>query len=482
MRVACLTSTFMLLLIWRSAPGQMPVLVQPHTCQWPRPYDVNAVVHRLPPVIEECNGFRSGELLWADRRVLPVSFEENVDDSEETLSEPLVPSPTVESVESDYVAPNSIITEGSFEGLEKGDSKGADFYASSSDFAEGIVVRGPDMTMKISGYVKVDLIQDFDPIDSTDVFDTTMIPVGAAPRSNSRFHARQSRLNFDTRWPSDRGRIRVFVEGDFFSEGDRLRLRHAYGELGSIIVGQTWTTFTDMKALPNTLDFEGAVSSITRRQAQVRWTQPLIEKRLTIAAAVEDSRQIFDVPEEVTGKPRTVSPDFIARLRYSPDWGQFQVAGLFRVLGFQPSGQPVTTDSGWGLNFTGAAFATEQDKVYYQIFFGDGIGSYRGLADVVADANEVAVVPTFGWMVGWTHDWCDSLSSNFTYSVSSLENAAFESADNLHQNKYLAVNLIWNPTERMFVGVEYLFGTRQNKDGSQGEANRVQASFGFYLP
>ena len=44
------------------------------------------------------------------------------------------------------------------------------------------------------------------------------------------------------------------------------------------------------------------------------------------------------------------------------------------------------------------------------------------------------------------------------------------------------MNLVWNPIERMFVGVEYLFGTRENVDGSRGEANRAQASFGFYLP
>ncbi len=479
MRVACLTGAFILLLIGRSGLGQAPILAPQHLGQWSRSADAIPVVRRLPPVSAQYGAVRFEEPLWTDDRVLPVSFEEGVADPTERPGGPLLPEGSVESA---YVGPSSAGEGGSFEGLERGGSKDADFYAPSSDFSEGLVVRGPGMAMKISGYVKVDLIYDFDPIDNTDVFDTTMIPVGAPPRTNSRFHARQSRLNFDTRWPSDLGRIRVFVEGDFFSDGDRFRLRHAYGELGSIVVGKTWTTFTDMKALPNTLDFEGAVSSISRRQAQVRWTHPLVGRYLTVAAAVEDSRQIFDLPEGDTGEPRTISPDFIARLRYSPDWGQFQVAGLIRELGFQPAGQPVTTDSGWGWNFSGALFATQQDKVYYQIFFGDGIGSYRGLADVVADANEFVVVPTFGWMVGWAHDWCDSLSSNFTYSVSSLENAPFEAADNLHENKYLAVNLIWKPTERMFVGVEYLFGTRENKDGSQGEANRVQASFGFYLP
>jgi len=36
--------------------------------------------------------------------------------------------------------------------------------------------------------------------------------------------------------------------------------------------------------------------------------------------------------------------------------------------------------------------------------------------------------------------------------------------------------------DRMFVGIEYLFGTREDKDLERGEANRVQMSFGFFLP
>ncbi len=39
---------------------------------------------------------------------------------------------------------------------------------------------GRDVAMKIGGYAKADFIYDFDPIDSTDSFVTTSIPIGAA--------------------------------------------------------------------------------------------------------------------------------------------------------------------------------------------------------------------------------------------------------------------------------------------------------------
>ena len=372
-----------------------------------------------------------------------------------------------------------------FEGDDRDLRVGNNFYSPSDDFDEGIVIRGRDLAMKVSGYVKVDLIQDFDPIDSTDLFNTTTIPVGAPPRENSRFHARQSRLNFDTRWPSDWGRVRVFVEGDFFSEGDRFRMRHAYGEVRRLIIGQTWTTFTDMESLPNTLDMEGASSSISRRQAQVRWTQPLSDA-WSIAVALEDARMILEAPEreedQVEGDARTQTPDFIARLRFSPEWGQFQIAGLARELGFQPEGLPTLTELAWGVNFTGSILVTDSDEIYHQIVVGDGMGSYRDLPDAVPSLRGGAILGTFGWMVGWTHNWTESLSSNFTYSEASIDSLPIQSPDSLHSVSYTAVNLIWNPVQRMFMGIEYLYGTRENLDGADGKANRLQASFGFYLP
>lgn len=62
-------------------------------------------------------------------------------------------------------------------------------------------------------------------------------------RMNSRLHARQTCLSFDTRWLADEKPLCLFVEGDFFESGNDYRLRHANGEFGSLLVGQTWTTF-----------------------------------------------------------------------------------------------------------------------------------------------------------------------------------------------------------------------------------------------
>ncbi len=360
-------------------------------------------------------------------------------------------------------------------------------FTSFPDFDGGLTITGRSAALKIGGYVKADLISDFDAIDSTDTFNTGAIAIGQPDRRNSRFHARQSRLSFDSRWNVAQDVARAFVEVDFFGAGsgsnDALRLRHAYGALGNLTVGQTWTTFTDPSAVPHTLGTEGAVSNVNRRQGLLRWQRPLWTDSLSFALAVEDPRITIEVPENVNGELRTETPDFVTRLRLEEDWCEFQIAMVLRELGFQPTGQSVVIETAWGFNFTGSVLFQEETKVYYQITFGEGIGSYRGSPDVVATGPLSAeILPVFGWMLGLKHSWSERLTSNMTYSELHLEDIPGQSQDNLRSTSYFAINLIQNPYERVFWGMEYLHGVRSNQSFASDDANRLQMSFGFFLP
>ena len=135
------------------------------------------------------------------------------------------------------------------------------------------------------------------------------------------------------------------------------------------------------------------------------------------------------------------------------------------------------------MNITGVILLMESTKTYYQILTGEGIGSYRGLPDAApASSTTDELLPLFAWMVGVTHAWNDDWSSNFTYAENSLDNTALQAAGDVSGTSYLAANLIWSPLERVQVGIEYLYGVRQNFDGSEGSANRLQTAFIFDLP
>lgn len=359
---------------------------------------------------------------------------------------------------------------------------GVDFY-SEPEFEGGLIIGGDEVAMKLGGYVKVDFIYDANPIDSTDSFVTTSIPVDVPDRTNFRAHARQTRLSSDTRWKVDGHVVRMFVEGDFFSDGNAFRLRHAYGEFGSLVVGRTWTTFTDVAAAPATIDFEGSVSSVNRRQAQARWSGEFIEETLKWAVAIEDTSFIVLAPPDRPGDARSPSPDFVAHVRLVNDWGQFQIAGVYRNGGFQPTGEKVFRGTAWGVNTTGVVLLLESTKAYYQILVGDGIGSFRGLPDAAPiSPTDSKVLPLFGWMVGLTHEWNDRVSSNLTFAKNDLQSATLQEPQEVAGTSYLAVNCIWSPLEHVKVGVEYLFGTRQNVDFSDAEAHRLQSAVVFILP
>lgn len=363
-----------------------------------------------------------------------------------------------------------------------GSDVGVDFY-SEPLFEGGLLIRGTDAVLKIGGYVKTDFIYDFDPIDSPDTFITTEIPVGAPPRTNYRIHARQTRLSLDTRWRTGGETLKMFVEADFFSDGDRLRLRHAYGRVGEFTIGQTWTAFTDVAAAPRTLDFEGSVSSVNRRKALIRWKRILIPDHLSWSVSIEDALFIVETLPLVTGDSRSPVPDLVTNLRYTNDWTSSQVAVLFREGGFQPTGEETVRGDGWGVNLTSVVALVDEFQVYSQILVGDGIGSFRSLPDAVYDPSVGTVTqPLFAWMVGCTVQWNEKYSSNFTYAENTLDTRLGMFADDVAETSYLAANVIWSPAKRVYAGIEYLYGTRQNVDGQSADANRLQVSIVCVLP
>lgn len=85
---------------------------------------------------------------------------------------------------------------------------------------------------------------------------------------------------------------------------------------------------------------------------------------------------------------------------------------------------------------------------------------------VYLDRNDLPILPGAGLV--WTPN--------------SLDNTPFQDPGDVHRTTYLAANLIWNPLERVHVGVEYLYGLRENINDAVGTAHRLQTSFIFDLP
>lgn len=345
---------------------------------------------------------------------------------------------------------------------------------------KGIEAQVGDFKVKLGGYIKVDLIHDFDEIGSTDSFDPRTIPTDdeSNPGMNTRIHARQTRLNLDVRGPTTAGDVRLYVEGDFYGEGSAFRLRHAYGVLGGLLAGQTWTTFMD-EDMPETLDFESPIAFPQIRQAMVRYRENLGTGGSYWAVAVEDPASKVIEPA-APGEVEEATPDLTGRLRWENDAGHVQLGLFAGTARYDLDTEPADMVALWGANVSTKLNVVGRDHFFLQGTYGPGVGRYRGGITAAPDANgNLEPVDVLAFMVAYQHQWSDEWRSTFTYSWGEGDLPAGVPNDSTEVLEYAAANLIWQFSDRAWAGVEYLFGAREDIDDSRGEANRLQFSIRF---
>ena len=356
---------------------------------------------------------------------------------------------------------------------------------------------GTNTSIKFGGYAKFDAIGDINSAHGSQFANFATIPLdgSAADRQNGKFnaHARQSRLNMETRTPTDFGELKTFMEIDFFgsargnantTNGEGLQLRQAYGQVGRVLAGQTWSNLMDMDAYPESLDYIGPAGLTFVRQAQVRYTDN-IDDTLSYAVSLESPQTDFAVAANKVSLNNV--PDLIGKLQYKDTFGHLALRGLARQL---KAADSVTGDEdtsfGWGAVLSGKIKAGEKDSFIFQGAYGDGIGHY--LLDVASSANGTTYVSNnirpqvaYGGYLGFQHFWSNTWRSNILAGYTGIDNDVALTGTGVNKTVMSGhLNLIWSPTPNYRVGMEYMRGYREIESGTEGDLNRVQASF-MYL-
>jgi len=359
-------------------------------------------------------------------------------------------------------------------------------------FPKSIKVPGTDLSLGIGGYVKVDFIQDFSGIGDAYEFKTNSIPVdgSAAAEQSGRttIHARESRLNVDLRSNgTETHHFRAFVEGDFYGDGNAFRLRHAYGEFGPVLGGQTWSTFQDISARALTVDFEGPDGEVFVRQAMIRFTHK-IDANWTVAVAAENPSPQFSVPSGLTGSARSMVPDIPGFVRYQRGAGHVQVAGLLRQLRYDSTGEAADTSAaGWGVNATFVAPIVKPVRLLGQFAVGEGTGRYiegvsgQNLDAVLSPAGELKGVRTQSGNIGYIHQVTPRLKSGASFSTSFVKDTPGLSSTAIDRLLDARFTVFYTPYRLVDFAGEVLWGERRNKDGSSGDAWRFQFAIIYRL-
>src|SRR5690242_20706712 len=137
---------------------------------------------------------------------------------------------------------------------------------------------------EIYGFAMADWIQDTKRVDPSwqDAFRPSRI---AAPEGEfgtngqSSLSVKQSRFGVKGVIPTGDSTppINFKFEFDMFGVGadagkTTIRLRHAYGEWGQLLAGQTHSLFMDIDVFPNVIDYWGPPGMVFFRNVQFRWT------------------------------------------------------------------------------------------------------------------------------------------------------------------------------------------------------------------
>ncbi|MFA0810862.1 DcaP family trimeric outer membrane transporter [Microbulbifer epialgicus] len=354
-----------------------------------------------------------------------------------------------------------------------------------------IQVTGSEMQVKISGFAELDANYDTGAIVSPAEFITSAIvtsdrTAAEGEDGQTNVSVQVSRLEVETRAPWGGRKINTEMAVDFLrdftSAEPVLQLREAYGQVsdillgGSLLLGQDWSTFTNLTAAPNTLDYEGPNSMLSLRHPMVRWERVFLSTlSLRVALEAPDER-IFEGAIEVSRWP-----DLVVAVISQTDHMNFQGSLVLRDLRGSGEPQSAVSDTGWGVNLSGVIHMPgrlARDFISYSYSFGSGYGGIVG--DFPPDAtydindNRLEAIPTLAWYLGYQHWWTPSLYTVATYGLVQQDNFNFQPEFAFRETQYSSINLTWTPSPQWLFGVEALYGTREDKDGAYGSVWRTQ--------
>jgi hypothetical protein len=252
--------------------------------------------------------------------------------------------------------------------------------------------------------------------------------------STTKFTANETRFNAKY----VHGDVTGFIELDFYGGGGNQiisnsshpRLRHAFIKYKNITVGQTWTTFMNTSAIPESADFGGPlVAESFIRQGQIRYTNGGLQVSL-------------ENPHSDKGDNTQDSiPDFIAKYTFKGDWGNVSVSGVARQL--NTIGGDTVSAAGFGV--AGRIKTFGKDDFRFQVHGGE-TGRYVSVVTARDLVGEEAEQST-SIMAAYRHYWTEDMRSTVYYGTTDTDLGNVK-------NNHVAVNLFKNYTKQLSFGVE----------------------------
>lgn len=337
-----------------------------------------------------------------------------------------------------------------------------------------------------------------------DYYTPSATPVGGDKSTNFDMGAKSSRLNFKTVTTLDNGeKITGFAEMDFLSsaQGNEVasnsyspRLRHFFFTYNNLTFGQTWTTFMNVGALPEVVDFFGVSDgTVFGRQSLIRYTMGDFQ------IALENSETNVN---GLGAQDSSAVPDIIARYNINSGNLSLSVSAIARQIDIDTSVTTVDdndtyikTDDvstttkyddssiGFGVNIAGV-LKMGSDDLKFSVSHGQ-LGRYVGLGtavDAVLKGTDIEATDVTAAYIAYRHFWNPKLRSTIAYSMLEADYGVNNTGLTEKTNS-ARINLMYSPVKEVTYGVEYSHAQRDLDDtlvagavtaGDDGTMDRLQ--------
>lgn len=350
----------------------------------------------------------------------------------------------------------------------------------------------------IGGTLKATVSYDWgNPIKNACDFTTSAIPAQRRKGNGglTQFSVATSSLFFNfVALPGSKNQIGAYINFNFTGNGDNnygFNLYYAYLKYRGLTVGYDFSLFSDMAAVPPSIDNEGpcALTAVPngvvdyRYQINPRWSVALGAELPMVSATVGDKAYL--VSQRV--------PDIPAYVQYSWGGGKswIRLSGIVRNMMYRDMVSDRNRNvTGWGVKVSGSASLAPFITAFWQGAYGKGITSYfqdlyeGGLDMTPHGEGRLSAVKAWGAYIGLQYNISPKVYMTTTYSQ--LRNyarryaggaTAWESQYKYAQ--YALVNVIWNITPQLSTGVEYIYGRRVDMGGLSCHDNRLQTMLSF---
>ena len=285
------------------------------------------------------------------------------------------------------------------------------------------------------------------------------------------------------------GDIVGYIQGNFQGNGHTFKLKKAYVQFKWFTVGWAPTTLQDADAEAPTIDGAGQNGLLSTTHMLVRWDHRFGKGPWSMAAALEIPTNQVDADGEQTKKISDWFPDVVAFAQYNfAHSGHLRLTGLFKVLPYRDLiTEKNRNNIGWAVQLSGLAYPIPRLALYLEANTGRGYQSAIGDLsidnfDLVAKSDEpgrMYAPLSMGLNVGAKYNFLPNLFAGLALGEAHYFPKYNVRGDSYKYGLYGAVNLFYEPTPRMQVGIEYLVGSRHNFNREHASANRIDALFQF---